>query len=144
MNREFPIKTTVRFSWRDSGGALRLGVGMTQCIGRSSVCIRAHDIPDPGARVQVIVDMPRVRADARPGRLIGQGIAVRQEQAYGQITGFAAEVRFQSNWACRPAALGEEASRRWNTAMLPAREPERLDSSTELNPRATLFYESNV
>ena len=133
MNREFPIRTAVRFLWRDSAGALRLGVGMTHRIGRSSVCIQAQDIPACGTRVQVIVDMPRVRADVRPGRLMGEGVAVSLEQAYGQPTGFAAEVRFQSNWACRPALNCDHVFSRWDKVVSPVTQSERVAQPIDQN-----------
>lgn len=76
-----------------------MGVGVTHHISRSSVCIRARDLPSLGARVQVIVDIPPTSADARPARLMGEGVAVRQEHASGQLIGFSAAVRFRPGWA---------------------------------------------
>jgi len=74
MNREFPIATPVRFLWRDSYGALHLGVGISHHISRSDVRIRAQHVPSVGARVQVIVDMPPAKGNTRPGRLTGHGV----------------------------------------------------------------------
>lgn len=70
MNREFPIKTRVRFLWRDPDGALRVGVGTTQRISRTSVSIHCEQVPLLGAQVQVIIEMPPVRADSRAGQLL--------------------------------------------------------------------------
>jgi len=82
-----------------------MGVGVTHHISRSSVCIRARDVPSLGARVQVIVDMPPTSANTRPGRLMGEGVAVRLVRAFGQPTAFAAKVRFRSKWAYPPAPV---------------------------------------
>jgi len=145
MNREFPIQTAVRFLWRDSDGALRMGVGVTHHISRSSVCIRAQDIPSLGARVQVIVDMPPASANTRrPGRLMGKGVAVRLEHAFGQPTAFAAQVRFRSKWACQLAPIGSQVPRREDAIISPTSQQEPLVRSTELERRETLFYDINV
>jgi hypothetical protein len=55
--------------------------------------------------VQVIVDMPPTRVNTCPGRLVGEGVAVRLERAFGQPTAFAAKVRFRSKWAYPTAPM---------------------------------------
>ena len=96
-----------------------MGVGITRHISRSSVCIRAQDIPSLGAKVQVIVDMPPARANTRPGRLLGEGVAVRLERAFGQTTAFAAKVRFRSKWACPELPRSDATPWREDAAICP-------------------------
>ena len=117
MNREFPIKTRVRFLWRDPDGALRVGVGTTQRISRTSVSIQCEQVPFPGASVQVVVEMPPARADSQAGQLVGAGLAMRQEYALGQLIGFSAAVRFRPRWAYSNGNSISESSVRESAAL---------------------------
>jgi hypothetical protein len=143
MNREFPIATPVRFLWRDSYGALHLGVGISHHISRSDVRIRAQHVPSVGARVQVIVDMPPAKANTRPGRLTGHGVVEYVEHEDRQPVVFAVRVHSKQRWAYRPAPLGNEASRRENTVVSPNSQQEPLVGSTDPEHRE-FFCDVNV
>lgn len=119
MNRQFAIKTGVRFLWRDSDGALRMGVGTARHISREGVCVLAQEVPSLGARMQVIVDMPPARANIRRRRLMGRGVAIRVEYKDGQPAAFAAKVRFQTKWACPPLRLDNEVPWRDDVVVSP-------------------------
>jgi len=121
-----------------------MGVGVTRHISRSSVCIRARDIPSLGARVQVIVEMPPARVNTRPERLVGEGVAVRLVRAFGQPTAFAAKVRFRSKWAYPPAPM--ENSAPWKEDAISSTIPheERLVGPAAQERRGPFFYAINV
>ena len=109
-SRQFPVETTVRFLWRDPDEALHMGVGLSHHISRSDIWIRAQRTPSLGTSVQVIVDMPPARANARSARLTGHGIVVRVEYESRQAVIFAVKVCFQQRWAYRPAPLGKRSA----------------------------------
>ena len=121
-----------------------MGVGVTHHISRSSVCIRARDIPSLGARVQVIVDMPPTSANTRPGRLMGEGVAVRLEHAFGQPTAFAAKVRFRSKWVYPPAPMENSALSKKDAISSTIPHEERLVGPVAQERRESIFYGINV
>lgn len=116
-----------------------MGVGVTHHISRSSVCIRARDVPSLGARVQVIVDMPPTSANTRPGRLMGEGVAVRLVRAFGQPTAFAAKVRFRSKWAYPPAPVETAAPWREDAKSSTIQHEERLIGPAAQERRRPVF-----
>jgi hypothetical protein len=121
-----------------------MGVGVTEHISRSSVCIRTQDFPRLGARVQVIVDMPPARVNTRPGRLVGEGFAVRLERAFGQPTAFAANIRFRSKWGCPPSPT--ENSAQWRKEAINSTIPheERVVGPVAQECWEDIFYDANV
>ena len=126
MESTIPDRTTVRFLWRAPDDALHMGVGISDHISRSDIRIRAQHTPSRGTRVQVIVDIPPARPNARPTRLTGHGIVVRAEYDGRQAVTFAVKVCFQQRWAYRPAPLGNLAPWREDTMMPPVAQQDGL------------------
>ena len=139
MGREFPMKTAVRFLWRDSDEALHIGVGISHNISRTGVRIQAQHIPSLGARVQVIVDMPPATANTRPRRLMGHGIVVQVQQEYRQPAALAGNVCVHAKWAYRPAPIENAEPWRESAKIPPTSEQEPLVRSRDLELREAHF-----
>jgi hypothetical protein len=121
-----------------------MGVGVSYHISRSDVRIRAQHVPSVGARVQVIVDMPPARANARPVRLTGHGVVEYVEHEDRRPTAFAVRVCSKQKWMYRPAHLGNEYPRREAAVISPISQQERLVDPVYPERREPFFYGANV
>ena len=95
MHQVFPIKTNVKYMWRDQDGALHIGIGVTGHISRRDVYIVTDQAPLPGTKIEVLVQMEPRSNESRCGWLMGKGVALRVEHAEGRSAAFAAQVVFQ-------------------------------------------------
>jgi hypothetical protein len=56
----FKIAASCRFWWSGSSGVMNFATGMTSDLGSGGVCVISEVLPEPGARVMLDVDVPRL------------------------------------------------------------------------------------
>jgi hypothetical protein len=103
--KRYRLSAPAVFWWRDSGGILQERMGVTRDICSTGGFVLADAHPPGGAHVEVDVYFPL--SDMKIVQLHGDGKVVRLERQENVISGFAAELAFQTEPAGR--ALSERS-----------------------------------
>ena len=96
-SRRFGIAAPVRFHWRGTDGVCHEGKGTTRDISLHGVFVWTHEVPVPGATVEVNINIPSLVRNGVGVSLNGMGTVLRADPPNGQPKGFAAEMNFQKS-----------------------------------------------